>query len=197
MKEKVFAVRRRPFGPFVIALVGVPLMAIMYDFLTGSHVLIRFGELIYRDEVEAFEARDLIWAAAFGIVGTLALAWGLRELLFPRRVLIVDDSGLLISVGGPFGSLVRVPWADVDDMRVGELTIDEETKPSIDLTILDRALLPENPWGARWRDGHTLAIDAGSWDKTPEAVVAEFDSRRRAATILRSTALHEDQGPTA
>lgn len=184
MRDKAFAVRRQAVRPFLVALAGVPLLAVMYDFLTGSRLLTRFGEIIYRGDLDAFEARDFIWASVFATVGTLALAWGLRELLFPRRILTIDESGLMVSVSGPFRSPVRVPWTDVDALRVGEMEIDGDVIPTLDLTVLERGLLPGHPWSGRWKGANTLALDTVGWDRTPNEILAVFDSQRRTATVM-------------
>ncbi len=193
MKDKAFSVRRRAIRPFLVALAGVPLLAMMYDFLTGATLLTRFGELIYPGDLDAFEARDLIWASFLALVGSVALVWGLRELLFPRRILTVDDAGLLVAFGGPFHGSVRLPWVDVDDLRSGTMTENGVERPTLVLTIFDRGLLPEHPWAARWTDGFTLAIDVTGWDKTPTEVLAAFDSHRRAATVSAPLTLLADQ----
>lgn len=181
MKKKAFLVRRQAVRPFLVALAGVPLTAVMYDFLTGSKLLTRFGDLIYRDDLDAFEARDYIWASVFATVGILALAWGLRELLFPRRIFAIDEAGVAVSVSGPLRRAARVPWHDVDSLHVGSLEIDGEIVPTMDLTVLERGELPEYPWSARWRDTYTLALDTVGWDRTPTEILAVFEAERRSA----------------
>ncbi len=193
MKDKRFSVRRRAIQPFLVALVGVPLMAAMYDFLTGANLFTAFGELIYPAELDPFEPRDLVWASFFGLVGSTALVWGLRELLFPRRILTIDESGLEIGLGGPFRGSVRVPWQDIDDLRLGTLAEHGTERSALVLTIFDRGLLPEHPWAARWTDDFTLAIDVSGWDRTPAEVLTEFDSARRVGMVTGSTSLLGDQ----
>ena len=83
-----------------MALLGVPLLAIFYDFANDQTLLTKLGEIIYPGDVEGFEVRDVIWASVYAVVGSVAVVWGLWELLAPRKVLVVDEHGLLIQLRG-------------------------------------------------------------------------------------------------
>lgn len=163
-------VRRHAKGPFWIAVMGVPLLAVFYDFATGGTLLNRLAAVIYPGDIDVFEVRDVIWSAVFVVVGVVAVTWGVWELAVPRKVLFVDEAGVLVQLRGLLHRNSRISWSQLEAVEAISYVFDGESTDGISITISDHATLPRHPWGARWLDDHTLAIDAGAWD-TPVAVV--------------------------
>lgn len=160
-----------------MALIGVPLLALFYDFATDQTLLTRLGELIYPGDIDVFEVRDVIWASIYAIVGSVAVVWGLWELLVPRRLLVIDEHGLLIQLRGILHRASRVSWAQVERVEATTYVFDGQETDGLSLTLSDHATLPRYPWGAHWLDDHTLIVDCGSWDKPVSAVVTAISAR--------------------
>lgn len=132
----------------------------------------RFGVPFTLGEVDAFEARDFLWAAAYGTFGIGLIVHGLRDLLIPRKMLVADDDGMTVHLSGWFGRPTEIPWSVIDDVRGGRLTHLDHASEALMVTVTTPESIPQDPWGARWIDDHTLAIAARHWTRTP-ADVAE------------------------
>jgi hypothetical protein len=50
------------------------------------------------------------------------------------------------------------------------------------IKVLRRDHLPDDPFGARWLDDHTLAVLASDWERSPEEVVARLEEVALAAS---------------
>lgn len=170
-------VRRRAPGSFWMALLGVPLLALFYDFANDQTLLAKLGEIIYPGDVEGFEVRDVIWASVYVVVGSVAVVWGLWELLAPRKVLVVDERGLLIQLRGILHRSSLVYWAQIEQAELVTYMFDGQSSDGLSLTLSDHATLPRHPWGAQWLDDHTLVIDCGAWDKPLPPIVTAINTK--------------------
>jgi hypothetical protein len=170
-------VRRRARGSFWLAVLGVPLLAVSYDFATGRALLGRIGEVIYPGDIDVFEVRDVLWVSVFLVIGTVAVSWGIWDLAVPRKVLFVDQYGVMVQLRGVLHRNSRITWAQLEAVEEIPYVFDETATDGIAFTLSDHATLSRNPWGGRWGDDHTLLLDAGSWDTPVAEVVNELSQR--------------------
>ncbi len=184
----MIVVRVKPHRTFGWAMLGLLGATILADFLVGgllsgaatwledtafvAWVTERFGVPFTLGEIDPFEARDYLWAAAYGTFGFGLIVHGLRDLLIPRKVLVADEGGMTVHLSGWFGRPTKIPWSVIDDVRGGRLTHLDHVSEALMVTVTTSESIPEDPWGARWIDDHTLAITARHWTRTP-ADVAE------------------------
>lgn len=173
-------VRRKPLLPFFVALAGLPLIAIAFDFATGARLLRQIGDVVYASDVDPFELRDSFLASLFGFVGAGMVVWGLRELVFPQSVVKAEADSLRLAVRGPLGKLTNVPWDELEEIAATTRELDGHVVPALAVTVTRPGELPDHPWNARWV-GHTLVVDADHWDHPLDEVVNEIVRLRRAA----------------
>jgi len=176
-------VRRKPLFPFFVALAGLPLVAIAFDFFTGARLLNRIGEVVYNSDVDPFELRDAFLASLFAFMGGTMVLWGLRDLVVPKPILKADPDALRLAVRGPFGRLTNVVWSELEEAKEATREVDGQTLPALALTVSTQGELPDEPWGARWVGGHTLVMDATRWDTTLADVVSELTRLRHQALV--------------
>ena len=99
---------------WLLAALGLPFLLIGADFFFEQKLIGGFGDLIYgAEELPAFEPRDTIIAVLFIIGGAAVTLWGLKELVFPRKVLVADQEGIRLTLAGPFRPAVVIPWKAV------------------------------------------------------------------------------------
>lgn len=154
---------------WLLALLGVPFLLLGADFFFQQKLIGVFRELIYgTEELPAFEPRDEIFAALFVVVGTGLILWGLKELVFPKKVLVADGQGVRLSVAGPFRPAVLIPWSVLKDVSYELIDSEGDPRPTILIEVEDRLDLPDHPWGARWVGAGALLVDTGGW--SPPAV---------------------------
>lgn len=153
---------------WLLAILGVPFLLIGADFFFEQKLFGWFRNLIYgAEELPAFEPRDKILAALFVVVGAALILWGLKELVFPKKVLVADDEGIRLAVAGPFRPAVLVPWGVLADVSFEVMDDEGDDRPSILIEVSDRAGLPDHPWGGRWVGERELLIDTAGW--SPDA----------------------------
>ena len=170
-------VRRRAKGPFWLAVFGVLLLVVFYDFATGRILLGRVGEVIYPGNIDVFEVRDVLWISVFLVVGTVAVVWGVWDLAVPQKVLSVDQYGVMLQLRGLLHRNSRITWEQLEVVEATDYVFDGIATDGIVFTLTDRATLSPHPWGGRWLDNHTLLLDAGSWDTPVSEVVIELSQR--------------------
>ena len=179
-------VRVKPHRTFAWAMLGLLGATILADFVVGgllasvasslqstafvTWLTERFGVPFSLGEIDAFEARDFLWAAAYGTFGVGLIIHGLRDLLVPRKVLEANEEGIAVHLTGWFGRATRIPWNVIDDVRGGRLTHLDGVSEALMVTVTTNEAIPADPWGARWIDDNTLAITARHWTKTPDEV---------------------------
>jgi len=179
-------VRVKPHRTFAWAMLGLLGATILADFVAGgllasvgvslqstafvTWLTERFGVPFSLGEIDAFEARDFLWAGAYGTFGLGLIVHGLRDLLVPRKVLEANDEGIAVHLTGWFGRATSIPWSVIDDVRGGRLTHLDGVSEALMVTVTTNEAIPADPWGARWIDDNTLAIMARHWTKTPDEV---------------------------
>lgn len=160
-------VRRSALRMWTLAITGVPLVVIATDVLTQRRLTDALRELLFRpDDTQIFEPRDVIWAWMMLVVAGVAVAFGLKELMFPSAVVRADRHGLRLAVTAPFRRPPLLPWDAVDDIGSGSVEDEGDTLPVLWVRMFDPGLLPDEPWGARWIDEQTIAVLATDWDRT-------------------------------
>lgn len=157
-----------------MAMLAVPFVILSFDFFGDRRIFMWFAEFVYGQGgqvADPVEARDVLWAAIFGTVGSGMLVIGLWELLVPIPVLRTRESGLQLRLGHAFARPVTVPWESIAGLRPA--TYDEVgwATPGIELVVRERGPLPADPWRARWRSVDTLVIDTGGWEGSVDDIV--------------------------
>ena len=151
------------------------LLVIGVDILLEQRIFRPLQEALFpADSPQIFEPRDTIWAWAFIVIGAAMVAWGLKELLAPAKVVTADAAGLYLRLSGPFRPPSLIRWSDLISVRE---TFDDggEAVEALIVEVGDDAELPDDPWGARWIESGTLAMLAEGWDQ-PAGVVAHRSS---------------------
>lgn len=179
-------VRVKPHRTFGWAMLGLLGATILADFMVGGLLATtatwmsatplatwateRFGVPFTLGELDAFEARDFLWAGFYGAFGAGLIVHGLRDLLVPRKVLVADDQGVRVHLGGWLGRATLIPWRVIDDIRAGRFSNLDHVSEALMVTVTDRSGLPDDPWGARWVDENTLGLVAKHWTRKPADV---------------------------
>ena len=113
---------------------------------------------------KAQRRRELVWGSALLAGGLAAAAWGLKDLLLPRRTLVVTPDSLGLRVASRVGLERRYDWSEVLEVRSGVLQDESGTMPVLSLRFIDQSLLPPSPWGAVV-DPPWLHLYADEWDR--------------------------------
>ena len=167
---------------WLIALAGVPFVVMAADFMARRRILNWFVQLIYGERTpDAFEARDTLWAVVFLVVGATFIVLGLKELIFPRPVLVADEETTRWALRGPFRSLVEIPWDSILSWTPANIDDGGTIFPALVLDLNERGGLPDEPWAARWHDEATLVVLTEDWEQSASVVHAaliELDSGR-------------------
>lgn len=162
-------VRRSALKMWLMAMGGIPLLVISLDVLTERRITRWLTDLIFRPEdVQIYEPRDVIFAWVMFLFGALLVAWGLKELFVPTKVIECRDEGLVIKVNGPLRGPSVVPWNNIRDVGGTEVDDDGDIIPLLVVSVFDRNDLPQNPWGARWVAERELGIMAQDWEEDPQ-----------------------------
>lgn len=118
---------------------------------------------------EAQRRREIVWGVGLLIAGAAAATWGLKDLMFPRRVMTADADFLTLRVGPRVSMVVRYAWSDIAEVRSGVLEDEAGPSPVLSLRFIDDSLVPPDPWGAvaepPWL--HLYAIE---WDRQAHEV---------------------------
>jgi hypothetical protein len=110
------------------------------------------------------------WALIFLLVGGGLLIWALKELLFPREMLGVDEHGVAFtSLLGPSGGRIVVPHREILEAAPALLTEGLDETPGVGVRFADPARLPSVPWGAFWIES-TLFIRTPGWTAQPHEI---------------------------
>lgn len=168
---------------WLFAILGVPFLLIGADLFFERKLIGGFGDLIYgTEELPAFEPRDTIIAVLFIVGGAVITLWALKELVFPKKVLVADREGIRLAVTGPFRPAVRIPWDALTD--IGHEIIDDEgdARPLVRVETT-QAGLPDQPWGARWVGPGELLIDATGWSPPASEIVDSLWQLRQSLAV--------------
>ncbi len=156
---------------WLLAIGGIPLLVIAVDVLTNRRMTNWLRELIFKpDETQIYEPRDVIWAWAMLLFAGFLVVWGLKELFMPTKVIEATDDGLLVRLRGPLRGPDLIRWANVVDIRPGEIEDEGDILILLDIELLTRGDLPEHPWGARWVRPRELGVLAQDWAKPPAEI---------------------------
>lgn len=164
-------VRRSALKMWLMAMGGIPLLIISLDVLTERRITRWLTDRIFRPEdVQIFEPRDVIFAWAMFLLGSLFVLWGLKELFAPTKVLECTDDGLVLRVNGPFRPPAVIEWENIRDVGGEDIEDDGDLVPLLVIGVFDRGGLPDNPWGARWVEERELGVLAEDWGDDPQDV---------------------------
>jgi hypothetical protein len=141
--------------------------------------------VVLTNDGRAQRRRDIVWGSALLAGGVLAAAWGLKDLLFPRRVITIEPDRLTLRVSRRVGRASEFAWNEIAEARSGILEDEAGPAPVLSLCFTDPSLVPVDPWGAV-ADPPWLHLYATEWDRQAheiapmiEAYVSRF---REAAT---------------
>ena len=190
-------VQRSAIKMWLMAIGAIPLMVIAIDVLTNRRITNWLREMLFPPaDTQIYEPRDVIYAWAILLFSGFVVIWGLKEMFAPTKVVECRDQGLALKLRGPFRSHDVIPWSNLVDVDFGAIEDEGEVLPLLRVRVLDRAGLPDHPWGARWVETRTLGILAQDWAITPKDAAARIgdyavDAARRAErerlTGLRDT----------
>ena len=167
--EKI-TVRRSGVRMWLLALAGVPMVVIGVDIMLRRRIFGAISSIVFVGDPQLVEPRDIIWAGVLLILGSIFIAFGLRELIAPKPVLVADADGLHLLLGHPFSRPVTVPWAEIAGIGAEDLDDDGSVIPVMWVRVSNPSRLPANPWGARWIEADTIAVMGADWEGTPQAV---------------------------
>lgn len=168
-------VRRSALKMWLMAMAGIPLVVIALDILTRRRISSALQDLLFTPEnIQIYEARDVIWAWVMALFGGFLVLMGLKELFVPTKVVEGREDGLALKVAGPFRRAPVVPWTQIVDITSGEMDDDGVRIPLLVVKLASRQGLPDRPWGARWTDERELSIMATDWPDEPEVVVEKL-----------------------
>ena len=143
-------------------------------FEDGSTVDTTLNELTL--DGKAQRRREITWGVALLLGGAASAAWGLKDLLFPRRVLTVEPDHLTLRVGHRIGMERRYEWGEIAEVRSGVIQDEAGPVPVVSLRFVDDSLLPPRPWGAVV-DPPWLHLYANEWDRQAHEVVPMLQAR--------------------
>jgi hypothetical protein len=168
-------VQRSALRMWLLAIGGLPLLVIAVDVLTNRRITNWLREMIFTpSDTQIYEPRDVIWAWALLIFSVFLVLWGLKELFMPTKVIEALDAGMAVRLRGPLGSRDVIPWASIGDIEPGEMMDEGQLLPLLEITVFDRAGLPEHPWGARWIETDTLGMLTQDWSSSPTQVAEDL-----------------------
>lgn len=120
--------------------------------------------------------RALGWSIGLFAAGAGAAVWALKDLVYPRRILVLDDDGLVLQVGRRTSSRTRFAWSDIGGVRSGVAEDDGGETPVLGLRFHDAELLPEDPWGGFVDEGW-LYLYTAEWDRPAHQVAPLIEAR--------------------
>jgi len=162
-------VRRSALKMWLMAMGGIPLLVISLDVLTERRITRWLTDIMFRPEdVQIFEPRDVIFAWVMLLFGALLVAWGLKELFIPTKVIECRDEGLAIRVNGPLRPPAVLPWDNIRDVGGADIDDEGDVIPLLIVTVFSRDGIADNPWGARWVAERELGIMAQDFDEDPQ-----------------------------
>ena len=124
---------------------------------------------------KAQRRREVLWGGVLLAGGIAAAGWGLKDLLFPRRVVVVTHDYLGLRLGSRVTMERRYPWHEVKEVRSGVLQDESGTMPVLSLRFVDDSLLPPRPWGAVV-DPPWLHLYADEWDRQAHEIAPMIEA---------------------
>lgn len=162
-------VQRSAMKMWLMAIGAIPLLVLAIDVLTNRRMTNWLREQLFPPaDTQIFEPRDVIYAWALLLFTGFVVLWALKELFLPTKVVQCRDEGLALKLRGPLRPADLVPWSNIVDVGPGQIEDEGEILPLLDITVLERAGLPDHPWGARWVEARVLGLLAQDWAITPQ-----------------------------
>lgn len=172
------SVLRSPGRTWLTAVVSVPFFMLGLDLLLLPRL---FPQYVRRLDLLADEmginriaatGPEEPWGLIFLLVGGGLLVWALKDLLFPRELLGVDEHGVALnSLLGAAGGRIVVPHDEIVEAAPALLREGTDVAPGVGVRFADPSRLPSSPWGAVWV-GSTLFIRTAGWTATPREITA-------------------------
>lgn len=169
-------VYRSPARAWASAIVAIPFLLMGLDLLLIPRL---FPQYVRRLDVLADrmglnritdQGPEEPWGLIFLVVGGGLLTWALKELIFPRPTLHVDERGVhFSSLLGPAGGALLVPGDELLEVSPALLREDEEDVRAVAFRFQDPERIPSNPWGAAWVED-TLFVRTGGWTERPGTI---------------------------
>lgn len=158
-------IRRSAWRMWLVALLGVPMIVVALDLLTQKRLTTQLRELLFLpDATQLPEPREYVWAVALLVVGSIACAWGLKELLAPTKVVQGDQAGLRLKILGPWQRPYALAWSEVADVGSGTVADDGDELPVVWIRTVQPGTFPSDGWGGRPIDDYTFALLAADWE---------------------------------
>jgi hypothetical protein len=120
--------------------------------------------------------RALGWSIGLGVAGTGLAVWALKDLVYPRRILVFDDDGLVLQLRRRTSARNRYAWSDIAGVRSGVGEDDGGETPVLGLLFHDPEMLPVDPWGG-FIDGGWLYLYTAEWDRPAHQVAPLIEAR--------------------
>ena len=172
----ILSVVRSPGRTWAVAIMSVPFVILGLDLLLLPRL---FPQYVRRLDLLADEmglnritttGPEEPWGLVFLLGGTAMLVWALKDLVFPRELLGVDDDGVsFTSLLGPGGGRFHVPHSEIAAAAPAVLIEGSDRAPAVAIRFTDPSRLPSAPWGAVWVDS-TLFIRTSGWTATPQRI---------------------------
>ena len=118
---------------------------------------------------KAQQRRETTWGVGLLLAGAAAATWGLKDLMFPRRVLTAEPDLLTLRVGSRVSMVLRYAWSDVVEVRSGVMEDEAGPSPVLSLRFIDDSLVPPDPWGGV-AEPPWLHLYASEWDRQAHEV---------------------------
>lgn len=175
---KVLSVLRSPGATWLVAVGSVPFFMLGLDLLLLPKLFPQYTRRLdlLADEMGlnriTANGPEEPWGLIFLLIGGALLAWALKDLLFPREMLGVDDTGVDFgSLLGPAGGSIHVPHTEIMEAAPALLIEGTDESAAIGIRFSDASRLPSSPWGAVWADG-VLFIRTAGWTASPRRIAA-------------------------
>ena len=188
------SVTRAAWRPVAYVLFAIPMLLLAVD-MTVAHKWFPEPDTVEVDAVKTLEdgstvdttliqytldgqaqrRREITWGIGLFAAGAAAAAWGLKDLLFPRRVLTLDADELILRVGSRVSMERRYSWADILEVRSGVLEDEAGIVPVLSLRFIDESLLPPSPWGSVV-DPPWLHLYANEWDRQAHEIAPMIEA---------------------
>jgi hypothetical protein len=148
----------------------VPAVRTMEDGSTVDTTLV-----VLTNDGSAQRRRDIVWGSALLGGGVLAAAWGLKDLLFPRKVISIGPDRLTLRVSRRISRAAHFSWNEIAEARSGILEDEAGPAPVLSLRFVDEGLVPVDPWGAV-ADPPWLHLYATEWDRQAHEVAPMIEA---------------------
>jgi hypothetical protein len=120
--------------------------------------------------------KTLVWGIGLALAGAGIALWALKDLVYPRRIVVLEDAGVVLRVGRRASRATRYSWTDIAGVRSGVAEDDGGEVPVLGLRFHDGDLLPHEPWGG-FVDESWLFLYAAEWDRPAHQVAPLIEAR--------------------